>query len=122
MREGLAAMQKLDHFVPVPNNIVSLTTSLQTLVTGTSGPTQVASLLVCNNSGGAITVTLEFLPSGGSTGAAYQMAFSVPANQLSELVGAQPWALGVGEVLSAKAGTGSNSITVKVTTLKENGT
>lgn len=122
MREGLSALQNLDHFVPVATDIVALTTSFQTLVTGASGPTNIKSILCCNNTGGALTVTLEFLPSGASTGAAYQMAFSLPANTISELVGAGPIALSVSELFKAKASAASNGVTMKVTYAKETGT
>lgn len=124
MREGLSAMQVLDQRSPVGVSIVSLTTSLQSVVSNASGGDTrlITSCLLCNNTGGAITVTLEFLPSGASTGAAYQMAFSLAANTIVEAVGNGGWGLATGEVFSAKAGTGSNSVTMKVTYFKETGT
>lgn len=120
-REGLSALQNFDHFIPVATDILSLTTSFQTAVTGASG-TQVSSILLCNNTGGALTVTLEFLPSGASTGAAYQMAFSLAANTITDVVGKAPIALSVGEVMRVKASSASNSVTCKVTYMKETGT
>lgn len=88
-----------------------VTTSFVTMYTAKAGD-KIVGLDVTNGTGGAVTVSLEILPTGGTTGAAHLLldAFSIAAHERENgfFSKTNPFHLAAGDKVNIKASAGTS--------------